>query len=246
MAVLSTEAFVLRSYKLAENDKIVVLFTRASGKIRLVAKGARKTRNRFGASLEVFAHVRAMFRPQENRELLILERAELLYSPFEKQTKLRTNFYLFYFAELISEFCPDHERMPTVFRLLCNIEQSVQQGQNLDYLARYVELQLLRVQGILSSVVSCSGCRRHFLSLNDRRFIGSGGEILCKTCRSADSVFLSSKVVSSIDHFEKGSSGWADSLEGKTLQELASLNHLLITRFLGKELQSHQFRKKFL
>src|SRR5438105_5395967 len=191
MPVLATEAFVLRSYKLAENDKIVVLFTRSSGKVRLVAKGARKARNRFGASLEVFAHVRAMFRHHENRELLVLEKAELLYSPFEKQGNLRTNFYLFYFAELISEFCPDQERMPAVFRLLCNIERSVQNGQNLDYLARYVELQLLLAQGILSSVVSCSGCRRVFPSLSDRRYIGSGGEILCKACRSGDSVSIS-------------------------------------------------------
>ena len=73
-----------------------------------------------------------MFRHQENRDLLVLEKAELLYSPFEKQTRLRTNFYLFYFAELVSEFCPEHERMPAVFRLLCNIEHSIQKEQNLD------------------------------------------------------------------------------------------------------------------
>src|SRR5438093_5066069 len=104
MPIVSTEAFVLRSYKLAENDKIVVLFTKQFGKIRGVAKGARKTRNRFGAALELFAHLRLVFHWKENRELLVIDKAEILYSPFEKQTHLRTNYFLFYFAELVNEF----------------------------------------------------------------------------------------------------------------------------------------------
>src|SRR4030095_14266096 len=99
MPIVSTEGFVLRSYKLGEKDKIVVLFTREYGKIRFVAKGARKLKNRFGAALEVFAHVRATFHEKQNRDLLVLDRAEILYSPFEKQARLRTSYYLFYFAE---------------------------------------------------------------------------------------------------------------------------------------------------
>lgn len=243
MPLVSTEAFVLRSYKLAENDKIVVLFSRDFGKIRLVAKGARKMRNRFGASLEVFSHIRVLFHEKENRELLVLDKAEILYSPFEKQTRLRTNFFLFYFAELIHEFYPDRERTPAAFRILLNIERAIQNGQNLDYLARYVELQLLHSQGILSSVASCSYCSRPFESLLEKRYLGSATEVLCKRCRNRESIQLSGQVVKSIDAFEKGSVKWAGTMPGKTIEELASLNHLLITRFLGKDLQTHQFKK---
>jgi DNA repair protein RecO (recombination protein O) len=243
MPLVSTEAFVLRSYKLAENDKIVVLFSRAFGKIRLVAKGARKMKNRFGAALEVFSHVRVLFHEKENRDLLVLDKAEILYSPFEKQARLRTNFFLFYFAELIHEFYPEREKNPAAFRILLNIERAIQNQQNLDYLARYVELQLLHSQGVLSSVAACSYCSRAFESLLERRYLGASTEVFCKRCRNQESMLLSTQVVKSIDAFERGSVSWADTMPGQILEELGSLNRILITRFLGKDLQTPQFRK---
>lgn len=245
MPLVTTEAFVLRSYKLAEQDKIVVLFSKDFGKIRVVAKGARKMKNRFGAALELFAHLRIIFHEKANRELQILDRAEIVYSPFEKQRKLRTNYYLSYFAELVNEFFPDQERNPAAFRILLNIEHAVKHQQDLDFVARYIELQLLHSQGILSSVAFCSHCSRPFGSIFEKRYLGTGSEIYCRRCKSADSLMLSGPVVSSIDQFEKGSADWAKSLQGRTLEDLGTLNHILITRFLGKELQSYRFRKEF-
>lgn len=244
MPTVSTDAFVLKTYKLGEQDKIVVLFTKELGKIRLVAKGARKLKNRFGAALEIFAHLRIHFHDRPNRELLHLDRADLLYSPFERQTHLRTSFYLFYFAELVHEFYPERERNLTAFRILTNIEQAVRDHQDLDFLARYVELQLLRSQGILSSVIACSYCNRRFESLQERRYLGAGTEILCRRCRGTESVVLSSQIVKSIYAFEKASPQWVHTLPGSTIHELGSLNQLLITRFLGKELNALQFRSQ--
>lgn len=244
MPLITTEAFVLRTYKLAENDKIVVMFTRDHGKVRLVAKGARKLRNRFGASLEVFARLRILYHEKANRELQNLDRAEILYSPFEKQRRLRTSAYLFYFAELANEFYPDHERNPQAFKILMSIEKAVRNQQDLDYLARYVELQLLHSQGILSSVITCSNCNRLFESLQERRYLGSGTEICCKNCRSEESVLLSSRIVAGIHSFEKGEMEWASHLDGSRVEELGSLNRLLITRFLGKELRSFHIKQQ--
>src|ERR1051326_7260358 len=70
MNLVTTEAIVLRSYNLAEADRIVLCFTRAAGLIRGVAKGARRMRSRFGAGLEPFTLVRLEFREKENRELV--------------------------------------------------------------------------------------------------------------------------------------------------------------------------------
>ncbi len=246
MPVRSTEAFVLRSYKLAEQDKIVVLFTKDLGKIRLVAKGARKLKNRFGAALELLTHLQILYYEKANRDLHVLDRAEILYSPLEKPTNLRISFYLFYFAELIHDFYPEHEKNSSAFRILMNIRHALRHHQNLDFLARYVELQLLHSQGILSSVAFCSECNRRFESLLERRYLGSGSEIFCKRCRKEDSVILSTAVVRSIDSFERGSAEWATTLRGQVLEELGSLDHMLITRFLGKELQSYRMRRHLL
>jgi len=246
MSAVSTEAFVLRSYKLAEQDKIVVLFTKDRGKIRLVAKGARKLKNRFGAALEILTHIRILFYEKPNRELQILDRADILHSPIEKQPGLRLSYYLFYFAELIHEFYPDHEKNPSAFRILLNIEKALIQHQHLDFLARYIELQLLHSQGILSSVAFCSHCNHQFGSLLERRHLGAATEILCKKCRHEDSFLLSIAVVKSIDAFERGSTDWVKTLRGPVLEELGSLNHMLTIRFLGKDLQSYRFRKHLL
>ena len=52
MSLYRDSAVVLRTYKLGESDRIVVLYTRGRGKVRSVAKGVRKTKSKFGSRLE--------------------------------------------------------------------------------------------------------------------------------------------------------------------------------------------------
>lgn len=78
MALYRDEAVVVRTYKLGEADRIVVLFTRDRGKVRAVAKGVRKTSSRFGARLEPTSHVALQL--YEGRELDTITQAESLES----------------------------------------------------------------------------------------------------------------------------------------------------------------------
>ena len=68
------EGVVLRTYKLAESDRIVVIMTAEHGKIRAVAKGVRKTKSKFGARLEPMSHVRLLL--YRGRELDIVSQAD--------------------------------------------------------------------------------------------------------------------------------------------------------------------------
>jgi DNA repair protein RecO (recombination protein O) len=70
------EAIVVRTYRLGEADRIVVLFTKARGKVRTVAKGVRKTTSRFGARLEPTSHVALQL--YEGRHLDTITQAETL------------------------------------------------------------------------------------------------------------------------------------------------------------------------
>jgi DNA repair protein RecO (recombination protein O) len=70
------EAIVVRTYRLGEADRIVVLFTKARGKVRAVAKGVRKTTSRFGARLEPTSHVALQL--YEGRHLDTITQAETL------------------------------------------------------------------------------------------------------------------------------------------------------------------------
>jgi DNA repair protein RecO (recombination protein O) len=74
MSLYRDEGVVLRTWKLGEADRIVVLFTRDRGKVRAVAKGVRKTKSKFGARMEPTSHVALQL--YEGRELDIVTQAE--------------------------------------------------------------------------------------------------------------------------------------------------------------------------
>ena len=79
MNLYREQGVVLRTWKLGEADRIVVLLTQGEGKVRAVAKGVRKTKSRFGGRLEPFSHVDlSLYR---GRELDIVTQAEVI-SPF--------------------------------------------------------------------------------------------------------------------------------------------------------------------
>src|SRR5579859_2140625 len=76
-----SEALVLRTYPFHEADLLVTLFTRAEGKIRGVAKSAKKSKRRFGGALEPTTYVRAFYDVRERQELARLDACEVLESP---------------------------------------------------------------------------------------------------------------------------------------------------------------------
>src|SRR3954449_11205969 len=81
MPVYTSEALILRTYKLGEVDRIVVFLTRDRGKKRGVAKGARRARSRFMGALEPLTEVRLAYFENERRELVGLNYAETVRSP---------------------------------------------------------------------------------------------------------------------------------------------------------------------
>src|ERR1022692_80627 len=81
MALRESEAIVLRTYPLREADLLVTLFTRAEGKVRGVARSAKKSKRRFGGALGPKTYVRAFYDVRERQELARLEACEGLESP---------------------------------------------------------------------------------------------------------------------------------------------------------------------
>jgi DNA repair protein RecO (recombination protein O) len=80
-----SESIILRTFPIAEQDKLVVFFGRQRGIFKGVAKGARKFSNRFGSSLEPMSHVTAFYYEKEGRELVTVSGCDLLESFFELQ-----------------------------------------------------------------------------------------------------------------------------------------------------------------
>src|SRR5258708_33417501 len=81
MPLYTTDALILRTYKLGESDRIVVFLTRDRGKKRGVAKNARQSRRRFGGGLEPLTYGRVGYVGRERRELVRLDYFQPIRSP---------------------------------------------------------------------------------------------------------------------------------------------------------------------
>ena len=81
MPLKESEAIVLRTYPFRESDLLVTLFTRTEGKVRGVARAAKKSRRRFGGALEPLTYIKVAFEDPERQELARLDSCEVLESP---------------------------------------------------------------------------------------------------------------------------------------------------------------------
>jgi DNA repair protein RecO (recombination protein O) len=147
MPLYTADALVLRTYKLAEADRIVVFLTRDRGKKRGVAPHARRPRSRFTGALEPLTEVRVAYFEKERRELVNLNYAETVRSPLAAANP-ESLAYSHYFAELIDAWAADADPDERLFRLGCSVLDALATGAPADPLARYFECWLLRLQGV--------------------------------------------------------------------------------------------------
>jgi DNA repair protein RecO (recombination protein O) len=147
MPLYTTDALILRTYKLGESDRIVVFLTRDRGKKRGVAKNARQSRRRFGGALEPLTCGRVGYFERERRELVRLDYVEPTRSPFSAIDGEALG-YAGYFAELIDEWAQEADPNEALFRLGASMVEAMAAGVPIEPLARYFEYWLLRLQGV--------------------------------------------------------------------------------------------------
>jgi DNA repair protein RecO (recombination protein O) len=155
-----SEAIVLRTTNVGDQDKIVVLFCRDKGVVRGVAKGARKFGNRFGSSLEPMSVVRVFYYEMEHRDLVTISNCDLLESFFEVQSEPETAFLATYFAELVEEFEPARAKDDVLYRLLLAVLRCLKEGGDRTFLAAYFEAWILQINGYLPDLGTCRRCRK--------------------------------------------------------------------------------------
>jgi DNA repair protein RecO (recombination protein O) len=116
-----SEAFTLRCYPFREADLIVSFFTRDQGRLRGVARGAKRLKNSFGSGLERLSMVRMHYRQKENVELVQLNSCDLIETQFNLASDYPSGVALDYFAELCEQLLPPHEPNEKFFRLLGSV-----------------------------------------------------------------------------------------------------------------------------
>jgi DNA repair protein RecO (recombination protein O) len=157
MALKESEAIVLRSYPLRESDLLVTFFTRAEGKVKGVAKAAKKSRKRFGGSLELVTTVRVFWEDRERQELARIDSCEVLDSPLMDALDYRRLAALGHVAELLDELLPDREANDAIFRLTVSVLRNLK-GDAIWMPVTYFELWMARLVGFLPELGECVVC----------------------------------------------------------------------------------------
>jgi len=149
MPARMSETFVLRTYPFRESDLIVSFFTRDLGKLRGVARRARRPKSPFGSGLERLSHVRMAYFQRENAELVNLSGCELIQSQFAMQSEYARSVALDYFTEVAEQLLPPHEPNEKFFRLLAAVLTDLRAGGNIWQAVAYFTLWSVRLTGVL-------------------------------------------------------------------------------------------------
>jgi DNA repair protein RecO (recombination protein O) len=244
MPLHSTDAFVLRTFSAREADKVCVFFARKAGKLRGLAYGARKLKSRYGASLEPFTEVSLTYFQKENQELVSISDCEIVRSQFFEGMSSERLGVLHYFAELVSEFMPDHEPNELVYRLIGATLAPLRDlpAEKLPTLTRYFEIWMLKLGGFFPDWRRCGLCRRD-LVIGAAVWLTNEGIPQCADCSGGLGDELSPDQWRTIRDIltESPATFIAFPREDRSIYPIGGIASRLIARALDRKLRSSEF-----
>ena len=176
------DAIVLRTYKLGESDRIVVLLTEAHGKVRAVAKGVRKTRSRLGSRLEPLSQVGVQL--YKGRELDIVSQVETKSSAAGLRADLDKMTQGMAMLEAVDQMTVDREPVPHIHAMLTGALASLDRDSSPLIVAAFF-LKLLASEGLAPHLDDCVSCGR---SEEIVAFDPIVGGVQCRSCRTGVSL----------------------------------------------------------
>ena len=246
-----TEAILLRSLDYGESDRIVTFYTRDYGKLRGIAKGARRSRRRFANALELFCCSQIVF-SRKGRDSLALVEESRVHHLFEQiRQDLEKTLMASYLIDLTDQFTLEDKKSEELFNLLYDFLNHIETGNATETHLRFFEIRLLKCIGYQPVLDRCVSCQAPLNGDDTYQFHVRAGGIRCGACRQIGEASLPI------------SPGTIKTLLRSLDTDLTRVNRLLmseqsaresrqimmyfIRHLLGKELKSlqvlHQIRK---
>jgi len=237
-----SEAVVLRRANFGEADRLLTLYSREYGKIKAIAKGARKPQSRKTGHVELF--MRSRFFIAKGRNLDIITQAESIESYVALRSDLVRTTYASYAVELLDRFTVEEDKHTGIYDLLVNALGWFATAGSLLLTARYYELRLLALTGFHPRLFQCVSCNE-VIEEQDQFFSAQLGGLLCPDCRHADRDalpvtavavkvlrYLQTRPWDVVQHLQ---------LKGPLQQELERLMHVYLKYTLERDLKSVDF-----
>ncbi|MFN2187966.1 MAG: DNA repair protein RecO [Candidatus Promineifilaceae bacterium] len=240
-----SEAIVLRRANFGEADRMLILFSREFGKIRALAKGARKPQTRKTGHVELFMRTNFMFAKGKNID--VITQAELIEPYRELRSDLVRTTYASYAVELIDQLTGEGDRDVAKYNLLSEALGWFSTAEDLMLAARYYELRLLSLAGFQPQLFQCVS-KGEIIEEQDQFFSAEIGGLLCPDCHMADPSArkISAPAVKVLRYLQ--TRPWETiqvlRVRGQLNRELESLMHYYLSYILERNLRSVDFLRR--
>lgn len=182
----TTPALVLDVRDFGETDRIVTFSTRRFGKLKGIAKAAKKSQKRFGAGLDLFSHVQLSFFTKETLGLMRINHCHILHAFPAIHQDLTRIAYASYLAELVNEMTAEGVPHPELFETTVSFLSLLDASDPREDVLRLFEMRLLAATGYRPALNHCVGCRRIWRQAEHAWFCITKGGLLCEACVSGE------------------------------------------------------------
>jgi DNA repair protein RecO (recombination protein O) len=244
-AVQRSKAVIFRTWEFGEADLLVSFFTPGSGRLKGVAKAARKSKKRFVNCLDHFSLVDMEFEPRRASELYLIHSGKLV----EGYGGIRRDFQAFslasYLVELTEALFPGQVAAPEIFNLLVDILGAMDRGEDRALLRLAFEARAMTLGGYAIDLARCSGCGREYQRKGKAVFDPERGGIYCLKCRteSLGAPSFGAAAGSLLSSLQSGGAGDLSKIEvdPEACKEMRQIMDLHIARRLGRVFKTAAF-----
>lgn len=177
-----TTGFILHSLSYGESDLIVTFYSSEFGKLKGIAKGAKRSKKRFANVFEPFSLTNIIFTRKSRDMLAFIESCEIVDHYDAVRCDLEKTLTASYFIELADHFCPEGKKNEQIFGLLQAFLTLLGSGKTSEALVRFFEMRLLKFAGFEPALDRCIACKTPLTNGSAYYFHAREGGIKCSSC----------------------------------------------------------------
>ena len=177
-----TTGFVLKSLSYGESDLIITFYSREFGKIKGIAKGAKRSKKRFANVFEPFSLTNIIFSRKNRDALAFIASCDIIdHYPLIRQD-LEKTLTASYFIDLTDHFSPEGKSNENLFMLLLDFLACLTREKVSDTTIRFFEMRLLKITGFEPALTACVRCKTPVTNGASYYFFPKDGGITCALC----------------------------------------------------------------
>ena len=177
-----TLAVVLHSLDYGESDRIVTFYTADFGKLKGIAKGARRSRRRFVNALEPFCCSQILFSRKSLEMLALIESCDVVHHYPKIRGDLEKTLIASSVIELVEAFTTEGKANDRLFETLQDFLRLLDEGKRREGLLPFFTMRLLKLTGYEPALDRCLHCKASIGGGEPYRFSPGRGGLLCRSC----------------------------------------------------------------